>query len=276
MKEIIFLNGKFLKAKEASISIDNPGFLLGLGLFETFRSYNKRIIYLDEHLKRIMNSCKLIHLKFTYTLGRLKKIIKNTVAINAVSDAYVRLTLWKSQSGTDILVIVRKYSPYSLEKYKRGFTANIAAFRQNEHSLFSQIKTTNRLFYELCLCKAKNQGFDEALIINNNGYIAEASRSNIFLVKNNEIFTPYLDCGCLDGITRRVIFDLAKKYHTNAQEGNFTLQDVYNADEAFLTNSLMGVMPLVSVEKHNIGKGRKGRLTEFFEKKYNLLLKHGY
>ncbi len=275
MKEIVFLNGKFCTAAEANIPAGSPGLLYAIGLFETMRSYNRKIVYFDEHLARIKNSCKLIDLKFPNPVSKLKNIIKKAVEINAVRDAHIRLTLWKSKSGTDILVTVRKYNPCSLEKYKRGFAAKIATFKQNENSLLPQIKTTNRLFYELCLQEAKNQGFKEAIIINNSGYITEASRSNIFLVKNNEIFTPYLECGCLDGITRKVIFNLAKKYKIKAHEGNFTLQDLYYADEAFLTNSLMGVMPLTSVEKNNIGKGKIGKITQFLIKKYNLLLKNG-
>jgi len=275
MKEIVFFNGKFCTAGEANIPAESPGLLNAIGLFETMRSYNRRIVYFDEHLTRIKSSCKFIDLKFPYSINRFKNIIKKAVKINAVRDVCIRLTLWKSKPGTGILVTVKKYNPYSLEKYKRGLIAAIATFQQNENSLLAQIKTTNRLFYELCLQEAKGRGFDEAIIINNSGYITEASRSNIFLVNNNEIFTPYLKCGCLDGITRRVIFDLAKKHKIKEHEGNFTLQDLYNADETFLTNSLIGVIPLVSTERHNIGKGIRGKITEFFIKKYNLLLKDG-
>jgi len=275
MKEIVFLNGNFCGAAKACIPAEDPGLLQGIGLFETMRSRNRKIVYFDEHLTRIKNSCKLIDLKFPYSVSRLKNIIKKMVEINAVRDARVRLTLWGSKSGTSILVTAKKYNPFSLGKYKTGFTAEVAAFKQNEDSWLSQIKTTNRLYYELCLREAETLGFDEALIVNNSGYIAEATRSNIFLAKNNEIFTPYLKCGCLDGITRKAIFDLAKKYKIKAHEENFTLQDLYYADEAFLTNSLMGVMPLVSVEKNKIANGKRGKLTKVFINKYNLLFKNG-
>jgi branched-subunit amino acid aminotransferase/4-amino-4-deoxychorismate lyase len=125
------------------------------------------------------------------------------------------------------------------------------------------------------LKEAKNKSFDEAIILNNRGFIAEGSRSNIFLVKDNRIFTPALECGCLDGITRRVIFDLAQKHNLKIQGGNFTPQDLRESDEAFLSNSLIGVMPAVSVDKYPIGKGRVGRITKFFMSKYHLLLKNG-
>jgi branched-subunit amino acid aminotransferase/4-amino-4-deoxychorismate lyase len=274
MKETIFLNGKFLPADEAKIAVTSPGFLCGLGLFETMRSYNKKIVYFDTHLERIKNSCRVIDLKFPYTLSGLKDIINKTVEINAIRDAYVRLTLGKSASGTDVSVIVKQYKPYAVQKYKTGFKAKISTLVQNENSLLSKIKTTNRLMYEISFLEAKQAGFDEALILNNAGFITETSRSNIFLVKNQEIFTPYLECGCLDGITRKAIFDLAKKCNIKASEGNFTLQDLYYAQEVFLTNSLIGVIPLVSVEKQIIGKGKRGKISEFFTKEYNLLFKH--
>ncbi len=272
MKEIVFSNGKFLAAEDAKIPVSSLGLLMGLGLFETMRSYNKKIVYLDKHLTRIKNSCKLINLKFPYSISKLKNSIKKTVELNAIQDAYVRLTLCKSVSGTDCIILLKKYTPFQLAKYKKGFSAIVSRFLQDENSLLSQIKTTNRMIYEIALQEAKLAGCDEALFLNNKGFIAEASRSNVFLVKNQEIFTPSLQCGCLDGITRRVILDLAKKHHLKASEGNFTLQELYYADEAFLTNSLIGIMPLTCIEKHAIGKAGRGETTEFLIKKYDSLL----
>jgi len=275
MKEAVFLNGKFLTSKDAKISVLEPGFLYGWGLFETMRSYNNKIVYFDQHLKRIKRSCRLIQVKFPYSIGKLKGIIQRAVKLSDGRDVYVRLTLWKSDIGTGTLITTRKCQPYSFKKYREGLRACISLFRQNESSCLSQIKTTNYLLYRLSLMQAKNNGFDEGIILNNRGYIAEASRSNIFFVKDKEIFTPALECGCLDGITRRVIFDFAKKHKLKIQEGKFIPSDLYEADEAFLTNSLMGVMPLTRLEKKPIAKGLAGRTTKLFIKKYNLLLKNG-
>lgn len=273
MKEVVFLNGKFLPATEARICVLAPGFLLGLGLFETMRSYNKKIIYFDHHLKRITDSCKLIDMKPRYSAAKLKKIINEAVAINGFKDSYVRLTLSKSEKGSDTIVLVKKYSPYPSGKYNRGFSVSICNFIQNENFYFAQLKTTSRAVYELEFKQARKKGFDEGLILNNSGYLAEGTRSNLFLAKGKTLFTPVLSCGCLNGITRRAILDLASKHKIKTQEGNFTLQDLYNAEEAFLTNSLMGVMPLTQVSKHAIGKGRRASLTKFFREKYNSMLK---
>lgn len=269
MKETIFLNGKFVNPEKANVSVLSPGFLCGYGLFETMRSYQKRIVYFDQHMRRIMESSRLIGITPSYSIGKIKAIINETVKLNGSCDNYVRLTLWKSDGQTGTLVIAREYAPYPPKKYLIGFRACVSSFRQDENSFFTGIKATCRLMLELVYARAKENRFDEAIILNNRGYIAEASRSNVFFVKDNELFTPSLACGCLKGITRKVIFDLAKKYNIALNEGKFTLNDLYNSDEAFLTNSLMGIMPLVSLGKTSINRATK--LTEFFINKYNLL-----
>lgn len=275
MKEIVFLNGKFVSKEKAKISVLEPGFLYGWGLFETMRAYNNKIVYLDAHLERIKKSSRLIDIRVRYSLAELKDIIFRTVKVSSFKDAYVRLTLWKAKEDAGILVVTKKYRPFSSKKYKEGFSAAISKFRQNKGSFLAQIKSTSRLLYESVYQEAENKGFDEAIILNHRGYISEGSRSNICLVKDNILCTPALECGCLEGITRKVIFDLARIYKIKRYEGNFTVQDLYMADEVFLTNSLMGIMPLTSLEKQLLAKGLVGRLTKFFMKKYNFLLKNG-
>jgi len=273
MQGIIFLNGKFIPGEQARLPILTPGFLYGWGLFETMRAYNNRIVYFDKHLERLKKSARLLNIRCPYPPAELKDIIQRIVKINGLKDAYVRLTLWKCEEGTDILVAVKKYQPYSSQEYKNGFRACISPFRQNEDSFLAQLKTTNYLLYRLAYTKAREKGFDEAIILNHKGYIAETSRSNLFFIKDKELFTPSLECSCLDGITRRVVFDLAKKYNIKAYEGNFSISDLYACDEVFLTNSLVGIMPLVSVEERRIGLGRSQyKLTRFFREKYKSLL----
>ncbi len=277
LKKVLFFNGKFIPEDEAWVSVVSPGLLYGWGLFETMRSYNNEIIYLDAHLKRIKESSKLLRISFSYTPEKIKKALKELVKLNGFKDAYVRLSAYKGvDSKADISIIVRKHKPFADTKYKQGFSCMVSSLRHNENSPLSKIKSANYLFYQIAYSEAKGKGFDEEVIINNAGYIAEASRANLFMAKNNELFTPGLECGCLDGITRRVILDLAKKNNISAHEKNFGLQDLYEADEIFLTNSLMGVMPVKSVENIRIGpKKVKDSLTDFFAKKYNWLLKNG-
>lgn len=271
---MVYLNGIFIAEDKAKIAVFEPGFLSGLGLFETLRAYHHKIVYLKQHLQRLRRSCRLINIGFFYSDAQLAEIIERLVKMNGLKDAYVRLTVYKGGDKNGIFVTARKYKPPILKEYCQGFSACVSPLRQTENSFLTQLKTTNRLFYELAWQLAKEKGFDEAIILNSRGYLTEGTRSNIFLVKDKEIFTPALVCGCLDGITRRVIFDLAKDYNLRVYEGNFTTQDLREADEAFLTNSLMGVMPLTSLERRKLGRGTVGRLTKFFLSKYNFLLKN--
>lgn len=271
-KEITLLNGKLIENQEIGDIFSEPGFLCGWGLFETMRSCNNKIVYLEEHLERIKNSAKLINIKFTLSATNLKQTIKRAVKESRFLDARVRLTLWKSSSGVNSLITVKKYKPYSIQGYKKGFSLGVSSLRQNESTFLTRIKTNNRIFYELALEEAKGNGFDEALILNNSGNIAEASRSNIFLIKDNRLLTPKLENGCLDGITRRVIFYLAGKCKIKFQEASVTVQDLYNADGAFLTNSMMGIMPVRALEQHIIPKSK---LMDLLIRQYQILLKNG-
>ncbi|MDI6758249.1 MAG: aminotransferase class IV [Candidatus Omnitrophota bacterium] len=322
MQSFIFLNGKFLDIEDAKILVSSSGLFYGWGLFETMRSYNGKIIYLDRHLERLKSAAGLVNLKLSYPAAKLKKIIKEALRLNFFKDAYVKLILWKNTPGTEIALFVKNYKPPLEIKYKEGFSAAISSFRQDGNSLSSRVKSLSRFILELAFDEARSRGFDEALLLNTEGYIAEGTRNNIFFVKGKIIFTPSLDCGCLNGVTRKVIFDLVKKerlkivtvqrsevnqgvipaqagiqrgydrmdarFHGHDKngrrelpevelllkiaEGRFALKDLYNADEAFLTNSLIGVMPLVRVENYKIAKGVRGEITEYFIKEYNCLL----
>lgn len=269
--EVIFFNGRFMPAEEAKVSVSSPGFLYGWGLFETMRAYQGEIIYFDAHLRRIAGSCRVLRLGLPYPPDKLKRIIKKALELNYSSDTCARLAVWKAEKGTGISVSVKKYTPHPAKKYRDGFSACVSRFRQNENSLLARLKSANYLLCRLSSMEAEAKGFDEALILNNKGYIAEASRSNIFLIKDNALFTPALSCGCLDGITRRLVLDLAKKYNIAAREGDFTLQDLFSSDAAFLTNSLIGIMPLGRLNNKRITRpGNK--ITGFFIRKYRKLL----
>jgi branched-subunit amino acid aminotransferase/4-amino-4-deoxychorismate lyase len=276
LKPTTFFNGRLIPEGEAHITALSPGLLYGWGAFETMRSFNNKIIYLDAHLKRIKESCKLLKINFNYTPEKIKKALEQILTLNSLNDAYVRLSVYKgSDNNADISIIVRKYKPFAQSKYKQGFSCMVSGLRQNENSPLSKIKSTSYLFYQIAYLEAQAKGFDEAIILNSAGCICEASRANIFMAKNNKLFTPPLECGCLEGLTRRVILDLASKNKISAHEKSFGLQDLYEADEIFLTNSLMGVMPVKSVEHIRIGpKKIKGSLTAFFAKQYNLLLRN--
>ncbi len=231
------------------------------GIFETMRVYRGKIIYLDAHIKRMRESAKILGIECP-SQQKIKKIISDTINKSKIKDMYLRLTL--SARGSEIVVDTKEYVSYTKDKYRDGFKICVGPLKQDEKSIFSRIKTTKRSLYESNFAYAKKKGFDEAIILNKRGEIAECSRSNIFLVKNNELFTPDISCGCLSGITRRVIIDLAKQNNIKCNQTRLTMKDFNNCDEAFLTNSLMGVMPI---------NKKCARITLLLIKKYNLALK---
>lgn len=274
MEELILINGKMIRKKKKEMSLLSTGLLNGIGLFETMRSYKNNIVYFDAHINRIITSCKIIDMKPPFSFSGLTAIIKEVTRLTSLKDAYIRLTLWKAGNNTESLLVVKRYFPHSSSKYKKGFSVYVSTIKQNAGSILTRLKTTSRLSYEFSFQEAKNKGFDEALMLNNRGYLAEGTRSNVFLIKRNEVFTPFLECGCLDGITRKAIFDLCARFKIKIYEANLTISDLYGCDGAFLTNSLMGVMPLVYIGKGTINKGKLSDLTRFLTKKYNLLLTH--
>jgi len=242
-----------------------------IGLFETMRSFNGKIVYLDEHLKRIFSAAKLMRMQNLSSAVNLKKLIQDTVKSNKIKDSYLKLVFLKNKRKTDISVLAKKYHPFNAKKYKEGFRVRISSFWKDESHPFAGLKTTDRLIYELSFQEARAKGFDEALLLNCERSLAEGSRSNIFFVKDKILFTPSLKCGCLNGITRKVVFDLAQKYKIRTKEGIFSVGDLLDADEAFFTNSLMGIMPVGMVEHNKIGKGAN-KITKFLMEKYQRLL----
>lgn len=275
MKKIIYLNGKFVKERDAQVSIFDPGFLYGFGLFETVRARQGNIINLDAHIERLNKSAQLINLNLAVSCGKMKSIVRGIAAKNASSDLYIRLTLWESErrKKSNFLVFAKPYHPPAPRVYNTGYNCCISIFKQDEQSILSRVKSTNYLKFHLAYQQARQNGFDESLILNRRGDIAECSRANIFLVKNNKLFTPSLDCGCLSGITRRIILDLAKRLKIKSYQTRLSVQDLKKAEEAFLTNSLIGVMPIRSCSKKLINCGNIGDITKRLMEKYSSLYK---
>ena len=274
MKEIIFINGKFVAKDKAVVSAQSPGLQYGWGLFETMRSLNQRIVYFQEHLKRLKSSARRIGVALPYSVAALRDIVNETVRRNGYKDSYIRLSVYKGERASDIVVIVKKHAPYPWQRYRKGFRACISEFLQNENSLLCQIKTTHRLTYELAYQRAVAQGYDEALILNQRGYLCEGTRTNLFMVSGNALFTPALSSGCLEGITRNAVVAVAVRNRMRVKEKNITLKALLRSDEAFLTNSVRAVMPLVCVKRHRIAKEIVGPRTLFFIQEYQKLL-HG-
>ncbi|MFA5156531.1 MAG: aminotransferase class IV [Candidatus Omnitrophota bacterium] len=245
---------------------------IDFGIFETMRSRNKKIIYFNRHLERMRKSAKALGLSIPYSSAEIKRLIAEAVKQCRAKDVRLRLVLCAGKGKSRLTVSAKKYQPPAPEKYKRGYSVCISDLRQAENSFLARLKLVSRIPYELSYRQAKDKNFDEAIILNNRGYICEASRSNIFFIKGSTLFTPSLECSCLPGISRRVVFDIAAKNKIPVYEGKFTIADLANADAAFLTNSLIGVMPLTKIENKPINKRRPHPLIRLFMHRYASLV----
>jgi branched-chain amino acid aminotransferase group I len=276
MAEIIYLNGQLVSHFEAKLSPFDHGFLYGYGLFETMRAYNGRIFRLDSHLTRLRCSAEsigLAHTILTTEEGKqsLKAACMATLEANELKDARIRLTVSAGEgdmtpdistcSSPTVLITARSFAPLPPEKYGTGFKAAISFLRRNSQSPLSRLKSTCYMENVLARMTARAAGYDEAILLNEQGYLAEGSTTNVFLVSHGELITPCFESGVLPGITRDAVLEIARTSNIKATERWVELNELIEAQEAFVTNSILELMPLVSVEGRLIGTGRPGKLT---------------
>jgi branched-chain amino acid aminotransferase group I len=276
MVETIYLNGRLVPRFEARLSPLDHGFLYGYGLFETMRAYNGRIFRLDAHITRLRCSAEsigLTHSILTTEEGKqsLKAACMATLEANELSDARIRLTVSAGEgdmmpdlttcSGPTVLITARSLASLPPEKYSTGFKAAISFLRRNSQSPLSRLKSICYMENIIARTTARAGGYDEVLFLNEQGYLAEGSTTNVFLVSHGELITPCFESGVLPGITRDAVLEIARTSNTKATERWVELNELVEAEEAFLTNSLLELMPLVSVEGRPIGSGKAGKLT---------------
>jgi len=275
--EIIYLNGQLISRFEAKLSPFDHGFLYGYGLFETMRAYNGRIFRLDSHLTRLRCSAEsigLTHSILTTEEGKqsLKAACMATLEANELKDARIRLTVSAGEgdmtpdpstcSSPTVLIAAQNLVPLPPEKYETGFKAAVSFLRRNSQSPLSRLKSTCYMENILARMAARAAGCDEAILLNEQGYLAEGSSTNTFLVSNGELITPCFESGVLPGITRDVVLEIARTSNIKATERWVELNELIEAQEAFVTNSVLELMPLVSVEGKPIGSGKAGQLTK--------------
>jgi branched-chain amino acid aminotransferase len=276
MDEIIYLNGQLVPRTEAKLSPFDHGFLYGYGLFETMRAYNGHIFRLDSHLTRLRCSAEsigLTHSILTTDEGKqsLKAACVATLAANRLKDARIRLTVSAGEGdmtpdpstcpNPTVLITARNLAPLPPEKYETGFKAVVSFLRRNSQSPLSRLKSTCYMENVLARTAARAAGYDEAIFLNEQGYLAEGSTTNVFLVSHGELITPCFESGVLPGITRDAVLEIARTTNIKATERWVELNELIEAQEAFLTNSVLELMPLVSLEGRPIGTGKPGKLT---------------
>jgi len=276
MDEIVYLNGKLVPAKEARVSIYDHGLLYGYGLFETMRAYNGKIFLLERHINRLTVSAKYAGLSDALAGIDLAKACTDTLKANDLKDARMRLTVtggeseafpWVStNSPATVLITAKPFMSIPEDKYEQGFRVRIASVRHCRDSKLSGIKSTSYLISVLAKKEATAQGLDEALLLNDDGYIAEGGSSNVFFVRSSRLITPSEGSGILPGITRQVVMELAEELDIAVTEGTVGMAIIRQCEEAFLTNSTMEIMPMVMASDETgwtvkIGTGRPGPIT---------------
>lgn len=269
----IYLDGKFVDDADAKISVFDHGLLYGDGVFEGIRLYGGNVFRLDEHLERLEYSAKAILLKMPLTRQELAEATCETCRQNNLKDAYIRLVItrgvgdlglapWLCPKPT-VFIIASKISLYPQEHYDNGLSiVTVPTRRINPAALPPTIKSLNYLNNILGKIEAKQFGALEAIMLNDQGYIAECTADNVFIVHKGEIITPAASQGALKGITRGTIFDVAKELGIPIRESNMTRYDVWCADECFLTGTGAEVIPVVKLDGREIGAGKPGAITQ--------------
>jgi branched-chain amino acid aminotransferase len=266
----VYLDGAYLPSAEAKVAADDAGLLHGRGLFETFRARRGVVYLLERHFDRLAAGAQTLGIVLPQTLSDLRTAVRTLTERCGLEDARVRLTLTAgSASGRPSLLIqARAATDYPQQLYERGMSALVARVRRNETSPLARVKSLNYLDSLLAREQASRAGLDEAIFLNSHGRLADGSATSLFLVRDGELFTPPVEDGALPGITRAAVLELARAASIGAQEASLTLDDLRDAEEAFLTNAVAGLLPLVAVEGAKVGSGRPGPLTRRLRQLY--------
>lgn len=267
MPSLLYFNGILKTIDEIDINPAEPGFLYGAGLFETIRVEEGIPLFLEEHLKRLISGTQLLGWQ-TPDRNILRQAVKTTISANRVTLGRARLNLLLGSTGYHLLVTAQAGLPYTSEDYARGYTACISKIRKNHRSPLSSLKTMNYLEYLLAWNEARSQGAQEAILLNLDGFLAEGSRTNLFIAREGILFTPDLASGPLPGLVRSRVLNLATRLGLKVEEKPLPPRDLLEGEEAFLTNSLMEIMPLTYVDGYPIGKGKPGPLTTWLRLEY--------
>lgn len=278
----IWLDGKLVDESEAKISVFDHGLLYGDGVFEGIRIYNGRVFRLEEHISRLFDSARAIVLNIPWTHEEVVKATVETVAANGLKDGYIRLVVTRGAGElglnpylcpkASLFIIAATIKLYPDETYKNGLSIITCATRRPAPgALMPQVKSLNYLNNIMAKVEAIQANALEAVMLNEQGYVAECTGDNLFILKNGKLFTPLISDGALDGITRAVIIEIAAKLGIPFEERSLTRYDIYVADECFLTGTAAEVIPVVALDRRPIGDGKPGPETARFLKEFHEL-----
>jgi branched-chain amino acid aminotransferase len=280
----VYINGKFYEQADAKVSVFDHGFLYGDGIFEGIRLYGGCIFRLEEHLERLEYSAKAILLQLPWTRKEIAAATCEACRVNGLKDGYIRLVVTrgvgslglspKSCAQPQLIIIADKIQLYPPEFYEKGLKLiTVPTRRCNPAALPPTVKSLNYLNNILAKIEAQNLGFHEAVMLNDQGYIAECTGDNLFLVHKGKILTPPFSAGALAGITRGAVFDLAKSLKLPIEEKNLTRYDAWVADECFITGTAAEVIAIIEMDGRAIGNGQPGKITQKITAAFHKLVK---
>jgi branched-chain amino acid aminotransferase len=279
----IFFNGEYVNAENAKVSPFDHGLLYGDGVFEGIRAYNGRVFKLEEHIARLFQSAHafLIPLSEYYSREEMHAHVLETVRRNELQDSYIRITVTRGVGlGLDpksfvgkpptVMIMASKLSLYPEELYRNGMEVVTVGLRlPRPDAIDPRIKSTGKYINNIWAKFLANQyGAGEGLMLTADGYVAEATGDNVFVVEKGRLYTPPVYIGILPGITRATVMDLAREEGLEVEERMMTLFDLYNAEEAFLTGTAAEVIAMVKLDGRAIGDGKPGPVTRRLTEKF--------
>jgi branched-chain amino acid aminotransferase len=272
MTQWIYIDGQYYNKDEAKVSVFDHGLLYGDGVFEGIRAYNNRVFRLTEHIDRLYDSAKVINLTVPVSRQEMSDIVVESCARNNIKDGYIRLILTRGVGDlglnpylckkASIICIAASIQLYDKKYYDEGLKIITVPTPRNHHeALNPRVKSLNYLNNIMAKMEAIQGGVVEALMLNTQGYVAECTGDNVFLIKNGVLRTPSIASGALEGITRNTVIDVAREQGMEVREELITRFDVYTADECFLTGTAAELIPVVCVDSRVVGEGKPGPLT---------------
>jgi branched-chain amino acid aminotransferase len=278
----IYIDGQLFEKEDAKISVFDHGLLYGDGVFEGIRFYGGRVFRLEEHIRRLYDSARAIAMQIPISPEAMILAVLDTIRANGLKDGYVRLVVTRGIGDLGlnpllcpvptVIVIASKITLYPQEKYENGLAVVTCSTRRIPHGALSpMVKSLNYLNNVLAKLEAQHAGAGEGLMLNEQGFVAECTGDNIFLVRDNAISTPPISSGALAGVTRAVVFEIAKELGMQITEPLMTRYDIFTADECFLTGTAAEVIPAVTLDGRAIGDGKPGPVTCEIMKKFHEL-----
>ncbi|HRZ87106.1 MAG TPA: aminotransferase class IV [bacterium] len=279
MELYVYFNGNFVKASEAAVSIYDHGFLYGDGLFETMRVYDGIPFKFDEHMDRFYAGAQYLRLDVPLVRSVIKKAIAVLLDKNNLYDAVARVMMTRGEGGIGVdislcpqptvLITVSPFSPLPEEVYTEGVKVGIVSkIKPPAQSIDSSVKSNNYLTNILARAEARERGLYEGVMLSIEGYVAECATSNIFMIAGDEIVTPALQTGALNGITRGIVMEIAHAHDIPVEEKFIVPEELYDASECFITSSVAEIVPVVSCDGAPIGGGSVGLVTMNFMNEY--------